>query len=182
MDTREIAEDIASHLDGIDIPNLLWGQTAHLYHLGLRSSPCSDDGSSGNHQRALCVSNVKRTAKVLTLARHIESLILRLCLNLDTDNAPTFFKAIEEIVGHYGENAQNTDIWKQLLCDLDNKNNKYGEYLQKQKNEWKHERPNPQTWEDCPIRNLRRSAERQRYTKQLRVKLVYDGKLPSKRN
>lgn len=40
MDTREIAE-IASHLDGLDIPNLLWGQTAHLYHLGLRSSPVS---------------------------------------------------------------------------------------------------------------------------------------------
>lgn len=41
MDTREIAEEIASHLDGLDIPNLLWGQTAHLYHLGLRSSPVS---------------------------------------------------------------------------------------------------------------------------------------------
>ncbi|PIG89377.1 hypothetical protein AARAC_003826 [Aspergillus arachidicola] len=33
MDTRELAENISSYLDGFDIPNLLWGETAHIYHL-----------------------------------------------------------------------------------------------------------------------------------------------------
>ncbi|QMW40792.1 hypothetical protein G4B11_004072 [Aspergillus flavus] len=278
MDTREIAEEIASHLDGLDIPNLLWGQIAHLYHLGLRSSPrdgpriveiavsehridsafrhicakysvaqcdnaeccpepqpdyhchiedgsksgettislhrmptvltdldteipnnpnpgdsnyvlvtderlpnCSSDGSSGNHQGTLCV-NRKRTARILTLARHSESLILRLCLNLNRNNAPAFFTAIEQIVAYYGENAQYTGIWEQLLCDLDNKNDSYGKYLKKQKDDWKHEDLDPESWQDCAIRNCKRSTERMKYTQHLRDELVNDGKLPSDRN
>ncbi|KAB8220085.1 hypothetical protein BDV33DRAFT_203805 [Aspergillus novoparasiticus] len=156
MDTRELAEDISSHLDGFDIPNLSWGETAHIYHLGHGPfSPSRRVGvveivvseykikCSGNYGRSssgdtLCVNREESTARVLALARHTKSLILRLCLNIETQFAPALFDAIEEMITYYDENADNTDIWNQLLCDLNAKNDGYGEYLRRQMSDRKH--------------------------------------------
>ena len=173
-----VLTDLPTQIPNIPKP----GDSNYILVTDTRLPKYSGDGSSGNCQRTLGVNKGKSTARILTLARHTESLILRLCLNFDTDNAPVLFKAIEEIVDYYGENTQRTDIWKQLLCDLDDKNDNYGDYLIRQRNEWKHERPNAQSWQDVPMRNLRRSGERQRHAKRLREKLVDDGKLTSTRD
>ncbi|KAE8405955.1 hypothetical protein BDV37DRAFT_281204 [Aspergillus pseudonomiae] len=143
------------------------------------SSGSDARSSSEDHNDTLRVGRTQSTAKVLTLARHTESLILRLCLNIDTDSASVFFKAIEDIVNYYGENADNTATWDQLLRDLGNGNAYYEEYMRKQKSDWKQERS---IQEQYTRQNIIRWVQRKKYVQMKLCKKPNQRKPPSNKS
>ncbi|PIG89423.1 hypothetical protein AARAC_003825 [Aspergillus arachidicola] len=148
-----------------------------------RLPKCSGNYARSSSSDTLCVNREKSTARALPLARHTESLILWLCRNIEPQFAPALFDAIEEIITYYDENADNNDIWNQLLRDLNTKNDGYGEYLRRQMSDWKQEScSDPQLLGKCQRENSKRWEERKTYTQQLRDKLVNDGKLTSNRD
>ncbi|KAB8264665.1 hypothetical protein BDV32DRAFT_145343 [Aspergillus pseudonomiae] len=127
------------------------------------SSGSDARGSSEDHNDTLRVGRTQSTAKVLTLARHTESLILRLCLNIDTDSASVFFKAIEDI----------------LLRDLGNGNAYYEEYMRKQKSDWKQERS---IQEQYTRQNIIRWVQRKKYVQMKLCKKPNQRKPPSNKS